>query len=315
MVGTGGEQGMSQYIIRRLLITLLLLLAITLIIFTMVRLIPGDPAVLMAGQGATKEQIEVTRARLGLDKHPVEQYFIFMGSLFRGDMGVSSRTRLPVSEEIMHRLPNTVRLAGAAMLIAIVVGVSAGVVAGIRRNSVFDYVSMLLALFGLSMPVFWLGLMLLLLFSVHLGWLPGPGAETWRHLILPAVTLGAASTAIIARMTRSSMLEVIRLDYVRTARAKGLTERVVIARHALKNALIPVVTVIGLQMGLLLGGAVLTEIVFAWPGIGRLLVDAILARDYPVIQGVVLVIAAMFILVNLVVDIIYVYLDPRIRYQ
>ncbi|MFO7772663.1 MAG: ABC transporter permease [Dehalococcoidia bacterium] len=306
---------MSQYIIRRLLITILLLLVITVIIFAMVRLVPGDPAVLMAGQGATQEQIEITRARLGLDKHPVEQYVIFMGNLLRGDMGVSTRTSKPVSEEIMGRLPNTVRLAGAAMLIAIVFGVSAGVVAGIKRNSVFDYSSMLLALFGLSMPVFWLGLMLMLLFSVHLGWLPATGAYTWRHLILPAFTLGVASTAIIARMTRSSMLEVVRLDYVRTARAKGLTERLVILRHALKNALIPVVTVIGLQMGILLGGAVLTEIVFAWPGIGRLLVNALLARDYPVIQGVVLVIAAMFILVNLVVDIIYVYLDPRIRYQ
>ena len=306
---------MSQYIVRRLLITIVLLLAITVIIFTMVRLIPGDPAVLMAGQGATQEQIEITRARLGLDKHPVEQYFIFIGNLLRGDMGISTRTSIPVNQEIMHRLPNTVRLAGAAMLIAIVLGVSAGVVAGIKQNSVFDYSSMLLALFGLSMPVFWLGLMLMLLFSVHLGWLPATGADTWRHLILPAFTLGVASTAIIARMTRSSMLEVVRLDYVRTARAKGLTERLVILRHALKNALIPVVTVIGLQMGILLGGAVLTEIVFAWPGIGRLLVNAILARDYPVVQGVVLVIAAMFILVNLVVDIIYVYLDPRIRYQ
>lgn len=306
---------MSQYIVRRLLITLVLLLVITVIIFAMVRLVPGDPAVLMAGQGATEERIEAIRARLGLDRPLVEQYFIFMGQLFRGDMGVSTRTREPVTNEIMVRLPNTIRLALAAMFIAIVFGISAGVVAGIRRNSFFDYSSMLLALFGLSMPVFWLGLMLMLLFSVHLGWLPATGAETWRHLILPAFTLGVASTAIIARMTRSSMLEVIRLDYVRTAWAKGLTERVVVLRHALKNALIPVVTVIGLQMGLLLGGAVLTEIVFAWPGIGRLLVDAILARDYPVIQGVVLVIAAMFILVNLVVDIIYVYLDPRIRYQ
>ena len=306
---------MSQYIVRRLLTTLLLLLAVTVIIFAMVRLIPGDPAVLMAGQGATREQIELNRIRLGLDKHPVQQYGIFMGNLLRGDMGISTRTKEPVMDEIMVRLPNTLLLALAAMVIAVVFGVTAGVVAGIKRNSFFDYASMLLALFGLSMPVFWLGLMLMLLFSVHLGWLPATGAYTWRHFILPAFTLGAASTAIIARMTRSSMLEVVRLDYIRTARAKGLTEGLVILRHALKNALIPVVTVIGLQMGLLLGGAVLTEIVFAWPGIGRLLVDALLARDYPVIQGVVLVIAAMFILVNLVVDIVYVYLDPRIRYQ
>lgn len=306
---------MTQYIIRRLLITLLVLFVITIIIFVMVRLIPGDPAIVMSGQDATKEQIELVRARLGLDKHPVEQYFIFAGNLLQGDMGVSTRTGLPVTKEIMHRLPNTVLLATAAMLIAIVLGISAGIVAGIKQYSIFDYSSMLLALFGLSMPVFWLGLMLMLLFSIKLGWFPATGADTWRHLILPAFTLGVASTAIIARMTRSSMLEVIRLDYVRTARAKGLTERLVILRHALKNALIPVVTVIGLQMGILLGGTVLTEIVFAWPGIGRLLVEAILARDYPVVQGVVLVIATMFILANLVVDIIYVYLDPRIRYQ
>ena len=306
---------MTQYIIRRLLITLLVLFGITVIIFAMVRLIPGDPAIVMAGQDATKEQIELVRARLGLDKHPVEQYFILAGNLLQGDMGVSTRTGLPVTKEIMHRLPNTVLLATAAMLIAIVLGILAGIVAGIKQYSVFDYSSMLLALFGLSMPVFWLGLMLMLLFSIALGWLPATGADSLKHLILPAFTLGVASTAIIARMTRSSMLEVIRLDYVRTARAKGLTERLVILRHALKNALIPVVTVIGLQMGILLGGAVLTEIVFAWPGIGRLLVEAILARDYPVVQGVVLVVAAMFILVNLVVDIIYAYLDPRIRYQ
>jgi ABC-type dipeptide/oligopeptide/nickel transport system permease component len=306
---------MTQYIVRRLLITVLVLFGITIIIFAMVRLVPGDPAMVMAGQDATEEQIELIRAHLGLDKHPVEQYFIFAGNLLRGDMGVSIRTQLPVTEEIMHRLPNTVLLATAAMLVAIVLGVAAGIIAGIKQYSVFDYSSMLLALFGLSMPVFWLGLMLMLLFSLVLGWLPATGAGSWRHLILPAFTLGAASTAIVARMTRSSMLDVIRLDYVRTARAKGLTERLVIIRHALKNALIPVVTVVGLQLGVLLGGAVLTENVFAWPGLGRLLVEAILARDYPVVQGVVLVVAAMFILVNLVVDIIYVYLDPRIRYR
>ncbi|MCL0057593.1 ABC transporter permease [Dehalococcoidales bacterium] len=306
---------MTQYIIRRLLITLLVLFGVTIITFAMVRLIPGDPAIVMAGQGATKEQIELIRERLGLDKHPVEQYFIFVGNLLQGDMGVSIRTGLPVTEEIMHRLPYTLLLTAAAMLIATVLGMVAGIVAGTKQNSIVDYLTTTVALFGLSMPVFWLGLMLMLLFSIKLGWLPATGADSLKHLILPAFTLGVASTAIVARMTRSSMLEVMRLDYVRTARAKGLTEKLVILRHALKNALIPVVTVIGLQMGFLLGGAVLTEIVFAWPGIGRLLVEAILARDYPVVQGVVLVIAAMFILVNLVVDIIYVYLDPRIRYQ
>ena len=306
---------MTQYIIRRLLITLPLLLAITIIIFSAIRLVPGCPAMVMAGIGATAEDVERIRIHLGLDRHPVEQYFIFIGNLLQGDMGVSTRTGLPVAEEIMHRLPYTLLLTAAAMLIATVLGMVAGIIAGTKQNSIVDYLATTAALFGLSMPVFWLGLMLILLFSLHLGLFPTAGAGTWRHLILPAFTLGAASTAIVARMTRSSMLEVMRLDYVRTARAKGLTERLVILRHALKNALIPVVTVIGLQMGMLLGGAVLTETVFAWPGIGRLLVGAILARDYPVVQGAALVIAAMFILVNLVVDIIYTYLDPRIRYQ
>ncbi|MCL0090949.1 ABC transporter permease [Dehalococcoidia bacterium] len=306
---------MPQYIIRRLLITLPLLLAITIIIFSAIRLVPGCPAMVMAGIGATAEDVERIRIHLGLDRHPVEQYFIFIGNLLQGDMGVSTRTRLPVAEEIMHRLPYTLLLTAAAMLIATVLGMVAGIIAGTKQNSIADYLTTTVALFGLSMPVFWLGLMLMLLFSLYLGWLPTTGAGTWRHLILPAFTLGAASTAIVARMTRSSMLEVMGLDYVRTARAKGLTERLVILRHALKNALIPVVTVIGLQMGMLLGGAVLTETVFAWPGIGRLLVGAILARDYPVVQGAALVIAAMFILVNLVVDIIYTYLDPRICYQ
>jgi len=305
----------GQYIIRRLLIMLPVLLGVSLIIFTMIRIIPGDPGMVMAGPHATKDQVEQIRAQLGLDKHPVTQYLIFMRNIFQGDLGTSTRTALPVTHEIMARLPNTLLLALASILIATVLGVLAGIIAGVRQNSKFDYLSMLVALFGLSMPVFWLGLMLMLLFSIKLEWLPAVGAESFKHLILPAITLGANSMAIIARMTRSSMLEVIRLDYIRTARAKGLKENTVISRHALKNALIPVVTVIGLQTGILLGGAVLTEIVFAWPGIGRLLVEAILARDYPVVQGVVLVVASMFIFVNLIVDILYAYLDPRIRYQ
>jgi len=305
----------GQYILRRLIITLPVLLGVSLIIFTMVRVIPGDPAMVMAGPHATKDQVEQIRAQLGLDQHPVTQYFLFLGHLLRGDLGTSTRTALPVTKEIMARLPNTLLLALTSILIATVFGVLTGIIAGVKQNSKFDYLSMLIALFGLSMPVFWLGLMLMLLFSIELGWLPAVGADSFRHLILPAVTLGANSTAIIARMTRSSMLEVIRLDYIRTARAKGLREKLIISRHALKNALIPVVTVIGLQTGILLGGAVLTEIVFAWPGIGRLLVEAILARDYPVVQGVVLVVATMFIFVNLIVDILYAYLDPRIRYH
>lgn len=305
----------TQYIIRRLLIMIPVLFGISLIIFTIVRVIPGDPGVVLAGPHATKDVVEQIRVQLGLDKHPITQYFIFIKNLSRGDLGTSSRTGLPVTREIMARLPNTLLLALASMLVATILGVLTGIIAGVKQNSKFDYLSMLVALFGLSMPVFWLGLMLMLLFSIKLGWFPAVGAESAKHLVLPAITLGANSTAIIARMTRSSMLEVIRLDYIRTARAKGLTEKLVISRHALKNALIPVVTVIGLQTGTLMGGAVLTEIVFAWPGIGRLLVEAILSRDYPVVQGVVLVVATMFIFINLIVDILYSYLDPRIRYH
>lgn len=290
------------------------LLGVSLIIFTMVRVIPGDPAIILAGPHANKEQVDQIRAQLGLDRHPVVQYFSFLGDLVQGDLGRSTRTGLPVAREIMARLPNTVVLALTAIILASFLGIITGIVAGVKQNSIFDHLSMMIALFGLSMPVFWLGLMLMLLFSIQLGWLPSVGAESWKHLILPAITLGANSTAIIARMTRSSMLEVIRLDYIRTARAKGLTEKLVIWRHALKNALIPVVTVIGLQTGTLLGGAVLTEIVFAWPGIGRLLVEAILSRDYPVVQGLVLLVATIFIFINLIVDLLYSYLDPRIRY-
>ena len=305
----------TQYIIRRLLVMIPVLFGISLIIFTIVRVIPGDPGVVLAGPHATKDVVEQIRVQLGLDKHPLTQYFIFIKNLSRGDLGTSSRTGLPVTKEIMARLPNTLLLALASILVATILGVLTGIIAGVKQNSKFDYLSMLVALFGLSMPVFWLGLMLMLLFSIKLGWFPAVGAESPKHLVLPAITLGANSTAIIARMTRSSMLEVIRLDYIRTARAKGLPEKLVLSRHALKNALIPVVTVIGLQTGILLGGAVLTEIVFAWPGIGRLLVEAILSRDYPVVQGVVLVVATMFIFINLIVDILYSYLDPRIRYH
>lgn len=305
---------MGQYIIRRLLIMIPVLLGVSLIIFTMVRVIPGDPAIILAGPHATKEQVDNIRAQLGVDRHPVIQYVSFLGNLLQGDLGSSTRTGLPVTREIMARLPNTIVLAFTAIILASFLGVLTGIIAGVKQNSFFDHLSMMIALFGLSMPVFWLGLMLMLLFSIQLGWLPAVGSETPKHLILPAITLAANSTAIIARMTRSSMLEVIRLDYVRTARAKGLTEKLVIWRHALKNALIPVVTIIGLQTGTLLGGAVLTEIVFAWPGIGRLLVEALLSRDYPVVQGVVLLVATMFIFINLIVDILYSYLDPRIRY-
>ncbi len=306
---------MSGYIIRRLLLTVPVLFGVSLIIFIIIRLIPGDPAVAIAGVHASREYIEQVREDLQLDEGLHVQYATFMRNLLRGDLGRSTYSRRPVTVELRERFPNTVVLTVAALLIASIVGISAGILAASRQNSLFDNTSMLFSLFGVAAPVFWLALMLQLLFSVQLGWLPAAGRGTPLHLVLPAVTLGAASTGLIARITRSSMIEVLKQDYINTARAKGVQEKTVIYRHALKNALIPVVTIMGLQFGILLGGAVLTETVFAWPGIGRLLVDSILARDYPVVQGAVLLLAVVFVFINLAVDILYAFLDPRISYH
>ena len=306
---------MATYIFRRLVLTVPVLLGVTFIIFAMVRLIPGDPAQVIAGEQATRETVEAVRKSLGLDQPIAVQYVRFLRDLLRGDMGTSTRSLRPVARELADRFPHTIELTLAAMLVASVVGIGAGIIAATRQNRWPDTLSMLLALGGVSMPVFWLGLMLILLFSVKLGWLPPVGRGSLAQLVLPAVTLGAASAAILARMTRSGLLEVLRQEFMTTARAKGLAEPLVIGKHALKNALIPVVTVMGLQFGTLLSGAVLTETVFAWPGIGRLIVEAILARDYPVVQGAVLLIALTFVFVNLVVDLLYRVLDPRIRYE
>ena len=291
------------------------LIGVSLLVFAMIRLIPGCPAVAIAGVHATPEFIEHVRRDLGLDRRLHTQYFIFMGNLLRGDLGASTRTGRPAATEIWAKFPNTVELATASMLIAAGIGIIAGVISATRQHSIFDNTSMLVALFGVSVPVFLLGLMLMLLFSVMLGWLPAAGRGTFHHLILPSITLGAASAAIIARMTRSSMLEVLHQDFITTARAKGLGEPIVTYKHALKNSLVPVVTIIGLQTGILLGGAVLTETVFAWPGVGRLMVASIMARDFPVAQGAVLLFAVSFVFVNLFVDILYSFLDPRIRYE
>lgn len=306
---------MGPYLLKRVVLALPVLLGVSIVVFTMIRLIPGDPAQLMAGQAATQEIIAEIRRDLGLDRPIVVQYAFFLRNAVRGDLGRSLFNRAPVTEELALRFPRTARLGLASILVAVAIGVPAGIISATRHLSWIDSVVMVVALAGVSMPVFWLGLNLILIFAVRLQWLPAIGHEGWRHLILPAVTLGAASAAIIARMTRSAMLEVLRQDYVRTARAKGVAEPSVIGRHALRNALIPVVTVVGLQLGTLLGGAVLTESVFAWPGVGRLLVDAVLARDYPIIQGTVLLIAATFVLLNVLVDVLYAVLDPRIRYE
>ncbi len=305
---------MGAYILRRLALAVPTLVGVTVVVFALIRLVPGDPARLALGLQASEEEVQRLRVQLGLDQPLPVQYVRFLGRLLQGDLGRSVVTGEAVAREIAARLPATVQLAVASTLLATAAGMAAGVISATRQYSWVDYLVMTVALFGISLPVFWLGLMLMLLFSVHLRWLPAGGYGTPAHLVLPTVTLAAFSVAIIARMTRSSLLEVLHQDYVRTAWAKGLGAQAVVLRHALKNALIPVVTVIGLQFGGLLGGAILTETVFAWPGMGRLLVGAIVARDYPVVQGAVLVFAALFTLVNLAVDVLYAYVDPRIHY-
>ncbi|MBA2644461.1 MAG: ABC transporter permease [Solirubrobacterales bacterium] len=280
----------------------------------MLRVLPGDPARIIAGLNASEETVERIRQQLGLDESLLSQYGSFLAGLLQGDLGTSARTSRPVTFEILGRLPATLTLAAVATVVGSVFGIFAGVVAAVKRNTLVDHAISSIAMMGVSMPVYWLGLLLILLFAVTLGWLPAAGAGEPLSIVLPAITLAAFSTALVSRMTRASMLEVMGQDFVRTARAKGAPPRVVILRHGLRNAFIPILTVISLQFGALLGGAVLTETVFGWPGIGRLLVDSIFARDFPVVQGIVLVYAALFILVNVVVDVLYVVIDPRIRY-
>ncbi len=306
---------MTRYVLTRLLWVVPVLLGVSLIVFSIMKLVPGDVAQVIAGLDGTAEDVELIRRDLGLDRPAPEQYLTFLVRSLQGDFGRSAVTKRPVTEEIASRVGPTAELAVAAFSIAIVLGLFTGVVSATKRYTVWDNVATLISLVGVSMPVFWLGLMLVLLFSVTLGWLPSSGAGTFAQLIMPALALGSASTAIIARQTRSGMLEVLSQDYVRTARAKGLTERVVLVRHALKNALIPTITVAGLQVGYLMGGAVLAETVFARPGLGRLLVDSIARRDIPVVQTTIMLLSVTFVLVNLVVDLLYVKLDPRIQYD
>jgi peptide/nickel transport system permease protein len=333
---------MGGYLLRRLLEMVPVFFGVLLVVFVISRLTPGDPARIILGERATTEALAELRDALGLDESLPSQFIRYLGRAMQGDLGRSIQSKERVTVELATRFPATIELTLAAMLIASTVGVLIGVLAAVRQNSWFDGLSMFVALFGFSMPIFWLGIMLILLFAWLLGWFPISGrldlsvdmvritnfhiidaiaTRNWtalhdalRHLVLPAVTLSTVPLAIVARMTRSSLLEVLRHDYVRTARAKGLAERRVVTRHALRNAAIPVITVIGLNVGSLLSGAILTETIFAWPGVGRLVVDAIFARDYPVVQGAVLVIALIFVAVNLLVDLAYAYLDPRIRY-
>lgn len=307
---------MHKYVLRRLLLFIPVILGVIFIVFSLLALTPGDPAKMVLGQGATPETVEAMRHQMGLDQPFLVRFFNYLKDLvFHLDIGISYNTKMPVMDSIRAALPYTVRLALCAVIVGLVFGIPTGIVSAIKQYSAFDTVSMILALIGLSMPVFWLGLLLIIFFSVNLHWLPASGFDTLSQMILPSLALGAQSVAIFARMTRSSMLEVVRQDYIRTVRAKGQKELAIIFGHTLRNSLIPIITVVGLQFGILLGGALLTESVFSIPGIGRLMVDAIKARDYPMVQGGVLVIALLFSAVNLIVDLVYGFVDPRIRSQ
>lgn len=334
---------MLTYTVKRIFSLIPVLLGLSLVVFFMIRAIPGDPAQLILGQLATKEAVEALTKQLGLDQPWFIQYFHYLGNLLTGDLGESLRTKAPISEEIMPYLAATIELSFCAMFIAVVIGVNAGIISAWYQNSWFDYVAMVLALIGVSMPIFWLGLMEQWVFAINLDWLPTSGREevrnpitaitniylidtilqgrtdqlieVLRHLVLPSLALATIPMAIIARITRSTMLEVMRSDFIRTARAKGLKMFWVVYKHSLKNAIIPVLTIIGLQTGLLLGGAILTETIFSWPGIGRYIYEAINYRDYPVVQSGVLIIAFIFVMINLIIDLLYAAIDPRIKYH
>ncbi|WP_174732542.1 ABC transporter permease subunit [Mesobacillus harenae] len=334
---------MFAYTIRRLLMLIPVLFGLSLIVFFMIRAIPGDPAQVILGQLATKEAIAELTKQLGLDQPWYTQYANYVGGLFSGDLGESLRTKSPISEEIWPYLAATIELSFCAMVIAVFIGVNAGIISAWFQNSWFDYAAMVLALVGVSMPIFWLGLMEQWVFAINLEWLPTSGREEvrdpvsaithiytldtllqgrldqfWdviRHLVMPSIALATIPMAIIARITRSTMLEVMKSDFIRTARAKGLRMFWVVYKHSLKNAVIPILTIIGLQTGLLLGGAILTETIFSWPGIGRYIYEAIGYRDYPVIQSGILVVAFIFVMINLTVDLMYAAVDPRIKYQ
>jgi len=334
---------MGQYVIKRILTIVPVLVGISIIVFGFIHLIPGDPAVTMLGERATPERVKEVRTQLGLDEPLYTQYFIYLGKIVRGDLGASILRGDPVLLDLVRRFPATVELAFSAILIAVLVGIPAGIVSAVWRNSVFDGCSRIMALTGVSMPIFWLGLMLAWVFGVLLGWLPtgfrlgtnvtlvpvthfnlldsvltGNGAAliaSVRHLVLPAVALSTIPMAVITRMTRASLLEVLSQDYIRTAESKGLPQRAVILRHAMRNALLPVMTVTGLQVGRLLAGAILTETIFSWPGIGLWIYEAIQARDYPIVQGATLFIATIFVTVNLITDCLYATVDPRIKYD
>ncbi|MGC8838414.1 MAG: ABC transporter permease [Anaerolineae bacterium] len=305
---------MTRYLIRRVLVSIPTVFLVVTLVFLAFRVIPGDPAQMYAGEQATRETLEAVRKELGLDKPVHIQYIEYLKNLARGDLGRSYITRRPVIVEISSRFANTVKLSLAAISLAIVTGLTMGIIAALKQERFWDYLFSILALVGISTPVFWLALILMYIFSLRLHILPTAGSQTWKHYLMPTFCLSVYSIAFITRMTRSALLEVFGEDYVRTARAKGLPERMVLLRHILRNALIPITTVVGLRFGYMLGGAVVTETVFAWPGMGRLLVTAVEQRDIPIVQGVLLVFGTAFVLINLIVDVLYSVIDPRIRY-
>ncbi len=304
---------MLRFLLRRLLLTIPVLLGVATLVFSLIHLIPGDPAQAMLGETASPDDVEELRHRLGLDRPLLTQYAAFLGGLVQGDLGMSLRTREPVATMIADRVPATAELAFAAMLVAVAVALPLGVAAAVWRGTAIDHGAMTASLLAVSIPNFWLGPLLALFLSVELGWLPISGRGTWAHLVLPAVSLGAALAAMLARMTRATVLEELREPYVQAARARGVSRTRAVLRHALRNSLIPIVTIIGLQFGAVLTGAVITETVFAWPGVGRLLVQSIGFRDYPMVQGCILLIALVYVGVNLLTDLVYGALDPRIR--
>ena len=323
MAAVGGG-GLTAYALRRLLLAVPVLFGVSVLVFAVLHLAPGDPAAIMLGAQATKEDIQRLHRDLGLDQPLVVQYFHWIGQVARGDLGRSIPLGRAVLPEVLLRFKATLLLTAGALTIAVLLGLVAGIISAVKQYSWLDRLSMGVAVTGVSLPVFWTGIMLIIVFSLQLRWFPSSGmsspygssvSDVLWHLVLPAVTLGTASAAALARLTRSSVLEIIRQDYVRSARAKGLAERAVIARHVLKNAINPIITVLGVQVGFLLGGAILTETVFSWPGLGSMMVRAIQARDYPLVQGGVLLIATTFVVVNLLVDLLYAIFDPRIRYD
>lgn len=306
---------MHRYIIKRLLMLIPVLLGVAFIIYAIMNVAEGDPVYQVAGPDATEEQLDALREEMGLNGSLLERYFKYIFKLLRGDLGTSYVSKMDVMQLYLQRLPNTLKLASVAMIVAVVISVPLGIVAAVNQNSIKDTVSMILALLGLSMPNFWLGLLLMLLFSLKLGWFPSGGAEGLRSVVLPAVTVGVGLAALLTRTTRSSMLDVLRQDYLRTARAKGVSEKRVVFHHALRNALIPIITIFGVQFSNVLGGSVLAETVFAWPGVGRLVVDAIDQRDIPTVTGALIMTTMLVTIVNLIVDIVYAYVDPRIKAQ